>query len=117
MMKQKFFLLSMIGLILGIAYSCSTTDDTPLPILGVPEISDSGDTLHHTIPEFRFIDQDSNLVTKESFKNKIYVADFFFTSCPSVCSTMTCQVTRCYEDFVDETELMLIMHSLDTRNV
>jgi len=115
MMKQKFFLLSMIGLILGIAYSCSTTDDTPLPILGVPEISDSGDTLHHTIPEFRFIDQDSNLVTKESFKNKIYVADFFFTSCPSICPTMTRQMKRIYENFEDENQLMFISHSIDTR--
>lgn len=115
MMKQKFFLLSVIGLIMGITYSCGSVDTAPLPILGVPEISDNGDTLHHTIPEFRFIDQDSNLVTKESFKNKIYVADFFFTSCPSICPTMTRQMKRIYENFEDEDQLMFISHSIDTR--
>lgn len=114
-MNQKIFFLSLISIILLGLGSCQKQEETPLPILGIPKISDDGDTIHHTIPEFNFIDQDSNLVTKESFNNKIYVADFFFTSCPSICPTMTRQMKRIYENFENEDRLMFISHSIDTR--
>lgn len=114
-MNKNLFSLSLICLLLFGISSCQSPEDTPLPILGIPDISDEGDTIHHTIPEFTFIDQDSNLVTKESFKDKIYVADFFFTSCPSICPTMTRQMKRIYENFENEDRLMFISHSIDTR--
>ncbi len=96
--------------------ACQSKKESPLPILGIPEIQKNGDTLFHTIPEFSFVDQDSNEVTKETFKNKIYAADFFFTSCPSICPIMTKQMKRIYDRFENEDQFMLISHSIDTRH-
>lgn len=95
---------------------CQTKKEAPLPILGIPQIQKNGDTIYHTIPEFNFVDQDSNKVTKETFKNKVYVADFFFTSCPSICPIMTKQMKRIYDHFENEDQFMLISHSIDTRH-
>lgn len=116
-MRHTTFFLSFVGVMTFLLSmnSCQPINDGPLPILGIPDISESGDTTNHTIPEFRFIDQDSNIVTKETFRNKIYVADFFFTSCPSICPTMTRQMKRIYENFEDEDQLMFLSHSIDTR--
>lgn len=95
---------------------CQSKKEAPLPILGIPQIQKNGDTIYHTIPVFNFIDQDSNKVTKETFKNKVYVADFFFTSCPSICPIMTKQMKRIYDHFENEDQFMLISHSIDTRH-
>lgn len=96
--------------------SCQPADDTPLPVLGIPDITDQGDTIQHTIPEFNFVDQNNQAVTRKTFKDKIYVADFFFTSCPSICPLMTRQMKRIYENFEDVDQLMFISHSIDTRH-
>ena len=52
------------------------------------------DTVYHTIPPFRFSDQDGDIVTEKNFKDKIYVADFFFTTCPTICPKMMAQMRR-----------------------
>ena len=46
------------------------------------------DTIYHTIPAFSFINQKGDTVTEKNFENKVYVADFFFTTCPSICPKM-----------------------------
>ncbi len=100
----------------GLIISCAPSDNTPLPVLGIPDILENGDTVLHTIPEFQFIDQDSNRVTKETFDGKIYVADFFFTSCPSICPIMTREMKRIYDQYPTESRLMFLSHSIDTRH-
>ncbi|HEX4886848.1 MAG TPA: SCO family protein [Luteibaculaceae bacterium] len=52
------------------------------------------DTIYHTIPAWSFLDQDSNLVSDQDYNNQIYIVDFFFTSCPSICPKMTRQMLR-----------------------
>ena len=72
---------------------CSCTDSKEkLPILGNREAitktvngKQITDTLYHQIPDFEFISQDSVKVTQKDFAGKIYVADFFFTTCPTIC--------------------------------
>lgn len=96
--------------------SCQSGRDTKLPVLGIPDIQENGDTIFHTIPEFSFVDQDSNEVTRETFQGKIYVSDFFFTSCPSICPVMTREMKRIYDHFETEDRLMFISHSIDTRH-
>ncbi|MBY5959051.1 SCO family protein [Membranicola marinus] len=111
--KGSIFIFCMLFFqILG----CQSNQEAPLPILGIPEIQKNGDTLFHTIPEFSLVDQDSNKVTNSTFKNKVYVADFFFTSCPSICPIMTRQMKRIYEQFEHENKLMFLSHSIDTRH-
>ena len=85
---------------------------TPLPIFGQKEVSDS-DTVYHTIAKFKFVDQDSNIVTNDTFRDQIYVADFFFTSCRTICPIMKTQMLRVYEATEDISDIKLLSHSID----
>ena len=71
------------------------------------------DTLYHTISDFSFIGHDSSLVTQELFKNKIYVADFFFTTCKSICPKMSNNLMRVQNEFKDDNNILLLSHTVD----
>ena len=85
-----------------------------LPIIGNKEVV-NGDTIYHTIPDFSFIDQDSNLITNGTFKDKAYVVDFFFISCPTICPKTTKQMLRIYDQFKEEDGLKLVAHTVDPK--
>ena len=76
-----------------------------LPILGEREVVD-GDTIYHSIPDFSFVNQDSQLVTNATFAGKVYVADFFFISCPTICPKTAKQMLRIYEHFENDDRIM-----------
>ncbi len=86
-----------------------------LPILGERDIV-NGDTAFHTVPDFSFINQDSQIVTNATFKDKAYVVDFFFTSCPTICPKLTREMLRLHDHFKAEDRLLLLAHSIDTRH-
>lgn len=71
------------------------------------------DTIFHTIPEFQFTAHDSSIITNETVKGKIYVADFFFTSCPSICPVMTENMKTLHDNTKDIDELILLSHTVD----
>ncbi len=102
-------------LIAGALFSCQKKAPEPLPILGNVEIV-NGDTLYHTVPDFSFVDQDSQFVTNATFADKAYVVDFFFISCPTICPIVTKQMLRVYERFKAEDRLMLLAHTIDTKH-
>ena len=96
---------------LGIT-GCQKEDDK-LPILGRQQEVD-GKTVYHTIPDFAFVDQDSATVRREDFMGKkIYVADFFFTSCTTICPAMKTQMMRIYEAYENDDRVALLSHSID----
>lgn len=91
-----------------------------LPVLGRPKIVTREvdgeiitDTIPHKIDSFAFVNQDSVLVTNETFKDKIYVADFFFTSCPTICPVMKQQMLRVYDQYKNEERLAILSHTID----
>ena len=83
-----------------------------LPVLGEPVITES-DTLYPTIPDFSFTDQDSQRITQNSFKNKIYVADFIFLSCPTICPKMTGAMKDIYTAYATDDRVKLLSHTID----
>ncbi len=83
-----------------------------LPIYG-NTIYEGDDTTYHTIADFRLIDQDSNWVTNETFEDQVYVSDFFFTSCPTICPKMKQQVLRVYEKVQNNDEVAILSHTID----
>jgi protein SCO1/2 len=91
---------------------CITKKEPPLPVFGEREVIGT-DTVYHTISNFRFIDQDSNEVTNDTYKGKIYVADFFFTSCRTICPIMKTQMLRVYDSIRNDPEIMLLSHTID----
>jgi protein SCO1 len=94
---------------------CQRTTEAPLPIYGNKDVV-NGDTVYHTIQPFRFINQDSAIVTKENFRDKIYVADFFFTSCRTICPIMKTQMLRVYDSTASDSEVMILSHTIDPRH-
>ncbi|MBI5858212.1 MAG: SCO family protein [Sphingobacteriales bacterium] len=66
----------------------------------------------HTIPAFSFINQDGEAVTEKTVDGKIYVADFFFTRCGSICPKMTHNMGLLQTTFKDNDEVMFLSHSV-----
>jgi protein SCO1 len=99
---------------LGMAFMGCQTNFEPqtLPILGNRDVSDSGDTIYHEIPDFSFIDQDSQVVNNATFAGKAYVADFFFIACPTICPKTAKQMLRIYDQFKTEPNLLLLAHTV-----
>ena len=100
------FLISLLGL-----FAC--TDQHELPFLGPKTLNASGDTVYHQIPAFRFLNQDSTWVTEKDMAGKIYVADFFFTTCPTICPKMKTQLLRIYERYATNDAVRILSHSID----
>ena len=66
----------------------------------------------HRIADFELINQDGKIVTQKDFEGVIYVADFFFTTCRSICPKMSTQMQRVYEEFKDNEQIMLLSHTV-----
>lgn len=93
--------------------SCNKHEkEKKLPILGEQRV-ENGDTIFHAIAPFQFVDQDSSIITNNTFKDKIYVADFFFTSCRTICPIMKTQMLRVYDSIQDMPDVLLLSHSID----
>ena len=69
------------------------------------------DTLHQ-IASFTLFNQEGDMVTEQTFKDKIYVADFFFTTCPGICPKMTDNMSILQEEFLKDAEVLLVSHSV-----
>ncbi len=112
-MKNYISKFSLLLLLLIFFAACQ--QEEKLPILGNRDVV-NGKTIYHTIPDFQFIDQDSSQVNNTTFKDKIYIANDFFTSCPTICPKVKQQMLRIYDRFEDEEQLKFLSLSIDTRN-
>ena len=118
-MRSLSIYLSVIFLIVACTAE-KTTEKEKFPKLGRPEVVERmvdgelvQDTVPHRIPAYKLINQDSNWVTPKTMEGKVYVADFFFTSCPTICPTMKKQMLRVYEAYKDNDEVGIISHTID----
>lgn len=100
-------------LLTGLLIACNA-DQKKLPIYGHHDI-DGQDTTYHKIPEFSFLNQDSLLVRNQDLSDNIYVSDFFFISCPSICPKVKKQMLRIYDKFESDKILKLVSHTMDPK--
>jgi len=105
------FILSLI--------SC-TKEIKKLPIYGRSEITKKVvngeviiDTINHSINNFSFFNQDSIEITRETFDNAIYVADFFFTTCPTICPIMQNNLLLVYNEFSENNNVKYLSHTIN----
>ena len=89
--------------------------DVKLPIYG-NKIFEETDTIYHTIADFQLVDQDSSWVTNKTFENQIYVSDFFFTTCPTICPIMKKQMLRVYEAYETNDQVAILSHTIDPKH-
>lgn len=113
-MKKNSFISLIIITGISFLFSCENTS-RKLPILGEREFI-NGDSVYHTIPNFSFINQDSAVVSNKSYEGKIYVTDFFFTTCPTICPVMKKQMLRIYEKYKENPVVGILSHSIDPRH-
>ena len=114
MKNSLLFLLFPVAL----AISCSspsekTSEVAELPILGERYVDDNQDTVYHSIADFAFVNQVGDTIRKEDMAGKVYVADFFFTTCPTICPVMKKEMLRVYEKFKGDPNFRILSHSID----
>ena len=116
--KFLLFFASLSGVILFLFYRALTPKKI-LPIYQPAEVSfelvDS--TLqhvkkYHRIANFRLTNQNGHIVTQQDYENKIYVADFFFTTCPSICPIMTDNMGYVQSKILDDPNVKLLSFSV-----
>ena len=67
---------------------------------------------YHTISDFSFTNQNGKSITQKDYEGKIYVADFFFTSCKSICPKMTTNLVEVQKAFLDNSKVKLLSFSV-----
>lgn len=110
---MKRALVLIIGLIIGLT-ACGDSNKK-LPYLGHHELNADGDSTYHTIPDFVFVNQDGDTVTQKNVEGKVYVADFFFSTCPTICPIMKTQMLRIFDKYKDNDSLLILSHSINPR--
>lgn len=73
----------------------------------------NGDTLFHQVPKFELIDQDNNKFTSADTDGKIYVADFFFTRCGTICPKLSKSLVRVQEVYQNNSDVLIVSHTVD----
>lgn len=66
----------------------------------------------HKIPDFKLTNQNGKIITQKTFENKIYVTDFFFTTCPGICPMMTKNMNLVQEAFKNDDTVLMLSHSV-----
>lgn len=67
---------------------------------------------YHTIPDFSLTNQNGKTITQKDYKDKIYIADFFFTTCPSICPKMTANMEVLQENILKYGDVKLLSHTV-----
>lgn len=113
---------SIILIALFFFSSCSSRNQPNLPILGhryTEEREVNGhtrlDTIYQTIPVFEFTNQEGAKVTNANF-NQIYIADFFFTSCTTICPPMHQNMLQLYNKYKENPAVKILSHSIDPKH-
>ncbi len=73
------------------------------------------DTVYQTIPAFKFVNQYGDSISNKNFEGKIYVADFFFTSCPSICPMMQRNMLNIYNAYKDTADVRILSFTIDPK--
>ncbi len=97
--------------LMGLVMACQS-EETRLPILGTPQvvaINGKQTQQFPTIPDFSFINQNGDTLRRLDLKGKIYVTDFFFTTCPTICPIMKRNLLKVYK----ATDVQLLSHTID----
>jgi len=116
------FLKNRVIFILLLLASCTGktgNGEWPLPFINRPDFTpewiQKNDPAYagiHRIPSFSFTDQDGQTITEKTVADKIYVADFFFTRCGSICPKMTGNMALLQERFRDNPGVLLLSHTV-----
>jgi protein SCO1 len=83
-----------------------------LPVYGEKTVNGT-DTIYHTVGNFKLTNQYGEAVSNETVKNKIYIANFFFATCQSICPIMSTNLTSVQEEFAKDDSVLILSHSVN----
>lgn len=105
--KQVVFLPCLL------LFSCTPKSIQPsLPILGEKKVV-SGDTVYHQIGHFKLLNQQGDTISNATTKGKIYIANFFFATCQSICPQMSSNLTRVQKQYLNNDSILILSHSVN----
>ena len=119
--KYKFFLvvLAVLSVIIISAIYSVLKPKEILPVYQPSEVNAElvDSTLHykkkyHTIADFSLKNQNGETITQEDYNDKIYVADFFFTTCQTICPVMTGHMVEIQEALKNDSDVLLLSHTV-----
>ena len=120
-MKIKFVNLFLILAAAGVIVYAFFFYDKNKPVRYLPIFGEKiyepkngkSDTVFHTIQNFSFINQDGQTVSQKDLDGSVYITDFFFTTCHSICPIMSTQMERVAEKFKGNPEVKFLSHTVD----
>jgi len=117
--KQMDLKALMLTAVILLISSCSESSKKQLPIYNPSDINPKlvDKSLHnsnenHTVADFKLINQNGKTITQDDYKGKIYVTDFFFTRCKSICPIMTNNMVKIQEAYLDNDDIMFLSLSV-----
>ncbi|MFO0321953.1 MAG: SCO family protein [Bacteroidota bacterium] len=113
---NKYF--TLIALISFLMMACDLSKNKPtieLPIYGEKKVLNQGnkDTVYHTVENFSFINQDNEKITDQTVNGKIYVANFFFATCQSICPKMSSELVTVQKAFAADDSVLILSHTVN----
>jgi len=109
-MKRLFYILIICS-----SLSCKENKNH-LPYYDTPDFTPkwtmSDEKTFHQIRPFQLTDQENQIFTEKDIEGKICIADFFFTTCPGICPTMTSSMSDIQKEFTGDDEILLLSHSV-----
>lgn len=105
-MKKKtliyivFFVLLLTGFYFGLTLTIPGFGDVKLPVLSY-------------VQPFSFINQDDHVITEKDVAGKVYIAEYFFTTCKGICPKMNTNMKKLYETFKNEKGFVILSHTVD----
>ena len=112
-MSQGSWILNKLksSIFLFVIIACSSPRQ-PLPIYGEKQINSEGKEVDYTVSKFNFLNQNNQIVTQEKYQNKVYVTDFFFTTCQTICPKMTNELVRVQKKLKDK-DFYILSHTVN----
>jgi protein SCO1/2 len=114
-LKKIILFVTLISPILGLLFYYTSCNNTykRLPIMGERSLAANGDTLYHTLPDFAFVTHTGDTLKSADIEGKYIVADYFFTTCNTICPIMSRHMEKVQSEFKNDDRVVILSHTVD----
>lgn len=120
---MKRLIPAIVIVVVGMVIAYFLIKPKVLPVFNPSDInpklvdeSVQGVTKLHRIGSFSLTNQDGKTITEKDYQDKVYVTDFFFVTCPTICPKMTKQMERVYDEFKSDNDVLFLSHTVMPEN-
>lgn len=119
--KSNMPVILLCYLFLFCLSACSNNNKI-LPVLGERTLVEKNvegkkviDTVFHSIGNFSFKNHEGKVITEKTIEGKVYIADFFFTACPTICPVVKKEMMRINNKYQNNADFVILSHSIDSK--